>query len=483
MALHSKYNPYGEAERFVDHISSSPSYIVITEPGESYTAKAFRKKFPDACLIAIRYTDNLFLSTDILWDYVYRPVNGNLAFFLLNIIPDTYFGNTLFLTWKPADITWPKNAEATWKTIHNAIEIFKSLIYTRIAFGNTWFKNMCSNMLYAQNICSVHVENQDTIFVASGSSLENAISLLQELKSPVLSSGSSYNALAFYGVPVAACISTDGGFWARSFLTSLCRSVPVFFPLESAIPKSVLQKNPLVFLSYGSELETFFFNSLKVPSIPAKRNGTVSGTAVELLLQETTKHIYTFGLDLAAGASFSHARPHKSLDALYTSTRLKNTAETISSMQRFSTNSLSIYSSWFSTLKVEKASRIFRVGLNEDASHIPTIKSLSLQECKNKYKENDTPFKLAFVPERSHAMRKSDLTDILDSFYSQIEQVNLFENIETKVLSSEQKRVQELIEFLAYSKLLVFIKERTKENESEVKNVCIQGLKKMRERL
>ena len=106
-----------------------------------------------------------------------------------------------------------------------------------------------------------------------------------------------------------------------------------------------------------------------------------------------------------------------------------------------------------------------------------------MQECKNKYKENDTPFKLAFVPERSHAMRKLDLTDILDSFYSQIEQANLFENIETKVLSSEQKRVQELIEFLAYSKLLVFIKERTKENESEIKNVCIQGLKKMRERL
>lgn len=79
--LHSAYNPQKEAERFSETITGSPKIIIITEPGESYLAPVLRNKFPHAKLIAIRYTDTYFLSSDKLWNSVWRPVHGNLDFF------------------------------------------------------------------------------------------------------------------------------------------------------------------------------------------------------------------------------------------------------------------------------------------------------------------------------------------------------------------------------------------------------------------
>jgi len=97
--LHSKYNPHKEAEQFVNTIGGSPSIIVITEPGESYLAPALRSSFPHARLIAIRYTDDLFSDSDTFWDVVWRPLQGNLPFFLLAYIPDELLGATRFLSW------------------------------------------------------------------------------------------------------------------------------------------------------------------------------------------------------------------------------------------------------------------------------------------------------------------------------------------------------------------------------------------------
>ena len=79
--LHSKYNPYKEAQLFADTIEGFPSIIVITEPGESYLAPVLKAAFPCTKRIAVRYTDDLFTDSDQLWDAVWRPKSGSLPFF------------------------------------------------------------------------------------------------------------------------------------------------------------------------------------------------------------------------------------------------------------------------------------------------------------------------------------------------------------------------------------------------------------------
>ena len=54
--LHSPYSPKKEAQRFADLQTCpfKPEYIVITEPGLSYSLPALREKFPDVKIGAIR---------------------------------------------------------------------------------------------------------------------------------------------------------------------------------------------------------------------------------------------------------------------------------------------------------------------------------------------------------------------------------------------------------------------------------------------
>ena len=67
--LHSSYDPQKEAERFVSGLecSFSPTHIVITGPALSYCAKYLRKRFDNAIIIAIHYTNELE-SDDKVWD-------------------------------------------------------------------------------------------------------------------------------------------------------------------------------------------------------------------------------------------------------------------------------------------------------------------------------------------------------------------------------------------------------------------------------
>ena len=66
MSLHSAYNPFKEAERYLDshNFTYAPLYIVVTEPGESYLAQTIKTRFPETKIIAIRYTTNLFRDSD-----------------------------------------------------------------------------------------------------------------------------------------------------------------------------------------------------------------------------------------------------------------------------------------------------------------------------------------------------------------------------------------------------------------------------------
>lgn len=374
--LHSKYNPHKEAEQFTAAIEGAPAIIVITEPGESYLAPVLKSSFPQAKRIAVRYTDTLFTDTDKLWDAVWRPKNGSLVFFLMSAIPDERLGGTRFLSWKAADRVFPDASVSVWKDIRHTIDLLKSVMHTRSFFGNTWLKNTIFNFIHFSRCAALQFGTQDFLVAGAGPSLRQLTSEQTQVYS-VVAVASAYAALAARNIKIDLCLSTDAGYWALRHFDGICADIPVAFPLEAAIPISVLEHNPCILLSYGSPLEAALFTEGGTAPLAARENGTVTGTACELLLMHTAQNIILAGVDLAASKGFSHVQPHSSILQAYTAAnRIKPAAEAFA-VRNFHAQSLEVYRQWFLQLPPEAAHRIFRAGT--EGAPLPNIKRIDLE--------------------------------------------------------------------------------------------------------
>ncbi len=373
--LHSKYNPHKEAQLFVDTIKGTPSIIVITEPGESYLAAVLKATFPDTKCIAVRYTDDLFTDSDPLWDTVWRPKNGSLPFFLVTHIPDEKLAATRFLTWKAADKAFPDAADTVWKDIRYTIDLLTSVMHTRSFFGNKWLKNTFYNAIRLKYPAAIHFGAQDFILAGAGPSLRE-LTAAQTTPYSVVAVTSAYRPLAEQNINPALCISTDAGYWALRLFDGMRQGIPIAFPLEAAIPAVIMEYNPCVVLSYGSPLETALCSAVGLRPLAARENGTVTGTACELLLMHTDKHIVLAGVDLAAEKGFSHARPHSSTVRLCAAADRFSPLAGMLAVQNFQTQALETYRQWFLQLPSAISGRLLRAG--RGGAPIPTIKRVQL---------------------------------------------------------------------------------------------------------
>ena len=351
MSLHSAYNPFKEAERYLDsyNFTYAPFYLVVTEPGESYLARIIKKRFPDTQMVAIRYTPDLFRDSDYLWDFVWRPEMGiSTEKFLFNIISDEYLPLTVFLPWKPADNKWPAQAETCWNGIASLIRLQQNVMFTRSHFGRQWLRNMVMNTIRLQNVLEQDKILKPVFLGAAGPTLEKQFPLDKE-RFYVCAVSSSLSCFQYNKCVPDLCVATDGGFWAGNLFKYIPESIPVAYPLEAYIPSYVIEKNPSVLLSYGSLLERKFLSIVNIQGEHATRNGTVTGTAVQYLLDHGDSNVYVAGLDLDATRSFSHARPHLSDEVSASNTnRLQTHAAQLFS-SNMNTSSLDVYASWFSS--------------------------------------------------------------------------------------------------------------------------------------
>ena len=361
VCIHSKYAPQKEAVQFVQRINGNPAIIVITEPGDSYLVEPLRTHFPLALLIAVRYSDAYFLDSDSMWDAVWRPSVGSLPFFLHNHIADEQLAATQFLAWKPSDRAFPQEAEAVWKDIRYTIDMVKSIMYTRSFFGNRWLKNTVKNFVYLHNRYGIAFGTQPILLAGAGPSLAGIETAVFK-HTATCAVSSALAALRYKKSTIDLCISTDAGYWALRHFDGLDSRVPVTFPLEAAIPGRILTHNPCIPLSYHSPLEQELFRIAGWEELRAKENGTVMGTAVDLLLDNTESSVYIAGLDLAAAKGFAHAQPHSStFFAGQTAYKLKPLAE-ICAVQNFNTQSLSVYRTWFLQFPATKKKRVYYLG-------------------------------------------------------------------------------------------------------------------------
>ncbi|HNY20686.1 MAG TPA: DUF115 domain-containing protein [Treponemataceae bacterium] len=378
--LHSEYNPSREAARFVEaqDFPFAPAIVVVTEPGESYLAGEFRSRFPLARLIAIRYQESLFRDTDRLWDAVWRPSSGMpVESFLFGLIPDEVLPMTVFLSWKPSDSIWPESANAVWSGIAATLRMQRSVMGTRSHFGKRWFANMVRNAALLERPIEPIQTRRPVLLAAAGPSLESQYPI-PENRFFVMAVSASMASLLHHGAMPDMCVATDGGYWAKEHLRGIPENIPVAFPLEAMVPVEVLERNPVVLLDYGSELERALLSFVGVESMRAKRNGTVSGTAAELALSITDKNVYAAGLDLMCGPAYSHARPYSSdIRTDVGSSRVNPLSGALYERNR-DDQSLSLYASWFSSRDAFFRERFMR--LEPEGRKLGGIRTVSISE-------------------------------------------------------------------------------------------------------
>ena len=482
--LHSRYNPQKEADRFVDavHVTFQPCYIVITEPGESYVASSFRKKFPYAKLLAIRYTSSLFLNFDCLFDYVWRWGEGDLAFFLVRYIPDEFFSKTLFLSWKPSENIWQEESRIVWKEIKRASETILSVIRTRAFFGKTWAKNIFNNLFFSKHTSSLDLSCiEDSIFLTSGASLENFVKD-KDVKESIENSfsicaSSSISALQYARLKTSLSLSTDGGFWAGEHLKNV-NGERLVIPLEAKVPKHILERSSISFITYNSAIEQYFFSHLNFKPIKAKRNGSISGTAIELLLENTTGNIFVLGLDLSFSKGFSHARPNENMQNNLMREYRLNPIENILSENSFNSTSLATYASWFASLPKDKKMRLFRLG--KEGTKIEGIANISKYDFIKMLKAKKTS-----NFEKVIEVKDDERRDVLHSFFCEIEK-RLKEDVFFQELcdSSKNSIAKEMVQLVAFSDYIALIKNEKGKNEvdeikQKVSSFILEERKKM----
>lgn len=173
------------------------------------------------------------------------------------------------------------------------------------------------------------------------------------------------------------CISTDGGYWAKEHIAS--SPIPLALSGESALYGKDFSQG-IVPLSYGNGPEALLLEKCQITTLPAVRNGTVSGTALELALTLTTGPVFACGLDLSSNKGFQHIQPNAlELQSSQNDFRL-STKESRQYKAQLSTGSLEIYKNWFKSKSAIFASRFFRINTPPQIASLGTIRDIDWKE-------------------------------------------------------------------------------------------------------
>ena len=405
--MHSQYNPQAEAEHFAQnaHADFSPQNIIVIESALGYCAAALRKKFPRAKIGTIRFSKD-FCAWNGAFDFVIDATdflqNGNsLSEKIFNALGEEELFKTLCLEWPPSARAFPDETKFSWREIKSAMEKSRAILATREHFEKKWLKNKVKFFRRIKNVALFEKVGLPIFICASGPSLEAAIPLIKKIREKIflVALSSSISVLLHEGVFPDICFSTDGGFWAKKHLDALCNfeNIPLALATEGECDSVIFEKNEILPLCYDDdELSKKFFAALGIPFMQARRNGTVSGTALEFFLANGTKEIFFAGLDLTNGKTFAHAQPNAlETEAAQKDFRLQTKATRIA-RAALPSPSLEIYAAWFANFSWQGEKKVFRIcGEESFKNSLGNIKDISpsgaeaiLKNCAEKNARN-----------------------------------------------------------------------------------------------
>lgn len=396
--LHSKYNPQNEGEKFAQNIEAdfSPSCLFILEPALSYSAPFLKKKFPEAEICAIRFTE-AFSKSDSLWDKVFYLHKNQIPLSeqLFNTFGEEKLCASLTFDWAPSKQVFAEDNMEAWKEIKTAIIKARNVITTRAYFSKRWLKNA---LIFAQNVTHTYKIKKGKapiLLTASGPSLESSIPFIKAFRDSffLLAVSSSLMPLVKNNIMPDLVISSDGGYWAKKHidLPNLDKEIPFALECESAVPKKILHEKKIIPLAYEDGIGKGLLDKTGCPYTLSQRNGTVAGTALELALNLTSGNIYICGLDQAPSPAFQHTQPNAlENDNAKKDFRLRNKETRVTKSRFNSENALEIYRNWFITNSDYFSKRVFRLSDNFSYSFsLGKISEVNWQYFENREKTSD----------------------------------------------------------------------------------------------
>ena len=113
-ALHSRYDPLKESKRFVKSSLSGeyPSAVIFLGAGLGYTASLIKETFPQAKLICIYYSADIFKeSKRTPWLYWFPGAEITLLNFLRFSLKELELEGLRILKWGPSERIFPEIAK------------------------------------------------------------------------------------------------------------------------------------------------------------------------------------------------------------------------------------------------------------------------------------------------------------------------------------------------------------------------------------
>ena len=356
--VHSRYNPQGEADRYVNSLSFDERirFFILIEPGLGYMIAPLKKKFPGVKIIALHAAE----SGSVKFGHE-RPIpewNPGMGIsvqdFLENEIPDSPAAELRILEWRPAMSVYGSSYLALVEETAAFIKRSDANARTLKGFGRSWFRNFFKNIGLLQNVLLPVPFSMPLLVTGAGPSLENSLPLIKEReKFFILASSSSAAALHTGGFSPDMVISTDGGHWAVFHLNECLRRWRPAFKLAASLTAALPSQSgslPILPISDGSLWQILVLKELGIPFVTLPQRGTVSASALDLAFALTKGEVYIAGIDLANRDISTHARPY-ALDFLQeekvTRTNPFYTQSFRRSSQLKAGGSYTIYASWF----------------------------------------------------------------------------------------------------------------------------------------
>jgi hypothetical protein len=378
-ALHSRYNPRGEAERYINslNLGAGIEYFILLEPGLGYLVPALQKKYPEARIISL-HVDRAFqkASGELKIPAWFLGDEPGLQQFLENQIPDTEARSIRIIEWRPSIGVYGKKYLWLMSETADFIRRIDANERTARSFGKRWLGNFFRNLGLLRVLVWPGPFEGPLLVTGSGPSLEDSIPLAAELKKRgplfILAASSSVKALVRGGLAPDMLISADGGAWALIHLYECFRRGKAGNPpllaanLTAALP-SQCSTLPILVLSDGSLWQSLVFRGLGIPALNLPQRGTVSAAALDLALLLSSGNIFITGMDLAVRDIKTHARPY-GFDPLFwgQASRFSPFYSRIFSRAREINRgeSLKVYAAWFRRQQAAWPNRIFSMGNN-----------------------------------------------------------------------------------------------------------------------
>lgn len=396
-ALHSRYNPVGEAEKYITSLSfrENPRFFILIEPGRGYIIPILHRKFPEAKIIVlhVRIQEETELydiadpaSVSKPMPVVWSPESGiALQRFLEREIPDIEAAAIRIIEWRPALAVY---GEGYLRLFSETVEFVKRIdanTRTIRAFGARWFKNFFKIMGMTRRV--IHhagsLVSLPCIITGAGPSLEESLPLIKKLKNKerlfILGVSASVPALHAGGLIPDLIITTDGGGWALFHLYECLREGDTKPPLGlaaslyAALP-SQAGDLPLLLIGDGSLWQNLILQGLKLPFINLVQRGTVTASALDLAFVLTRGNVFIAGMDLSHRDICTHARPYSFNRALEERSSRLNPVYTQTFTRSFGIiagGSHNIYASWFGRQLGTYPKRLYTLGNNH-----PVFKNL-----------------------------------------------------------------------------------------------------------